>query len=62
MQITKFLFEELFMKESLGPTPASYQWVPGTVKPGVKRPEREAGNLLQSNAEIKNALSYTSTP
>jgi hypothetical protein len=29
---------------------------------GVKRPENEADHLPLSNAEVKNAWSYTSTP
>jgi len=29
---------------------------------GIKRPEREAGHLPPSSAEVKNAWSYTFTP
>jgi hypothetical protein len=38
------------------------QWVPGTLSMGVKWPGREADHSPPSSAEVKNALSYTSTP
>jgi hypothetical protein len=41
---------------------SSIQWVPGALSLGVKRPGREADNPPPSNAEVKNAWSYTSTP
>jgi hypothetical protein len=41
---------------------ASYPICTGVVSPGVKRPGREADQSSPSNAEVKNALSYTSTP
>jgi hypothetical protein len=45
-----------------GTHPASIQWVPGALYLGVKRLGREADHLLASCTEVKNALSYTSTP
>jgi hypothetical protein len=36
--------------------------VPGALSLRVKRPEREADHSPPSNAEIKNAWNYTSTP
>jgi hypothetical protein len=38
------------------------QWVLGAPSPGLKRPEREADHSLPSNADVKNAWRYTSTP
>jgi hypothetical protein len=38
------------------------QWVPGAISVGVQRPGREADHSPPSNAEVKNAWSYTSTP
>jgi hypothetical protein len=46
----------------LGPTQPPIQWVPGALSLGVKRPGREADDSPPSNAEVKNAWSYTSTP
>jgi hypothetical protein len=36
-----------------GAHPASYQWVPGALSLGVKRPGREADRSLPSSAEVK---------
>jgi hypothetical protein len=47
---------------ALGFTQPPIQWVPGALSPGVKRPEREAGNSPPSSAKVKNEWSYTSTP
>jgi hypothetical protein len=41
---------------------ASIQWVPGTLSPVVKRPEREADLSPPSSAKIKNEWKYSSTP
>jgi hypothetical protein len=38
------------------------QWVPGVLCMRVKRPGREADHSSPSSAEVKNAVSYTSTP
>jgi hypothetical protein len=38
------------------------KWVPGALSLGLKWPGREADHSPPSNAEIKNAWSYTSTP
>jgi hypothetical protein len=38
------------------------QWVLEALKPGVKRPAREADHSPPSSAEVKNAWSYTFTP
>jgi hypothetical protein len=45
-----------------GPTQPPIQRVPGAISLGVKRPGREADHSPPSNAEFKNASSYTSTP
>jgi hypothetical protein len=45
-----------------GAYPASYQWVPGALSLGIKRPGREADHSPPSSAEVKNAWSYNSTP
>jgi hypothetical protein len=45
-----------------GPTQPPIQWVPAALSLRVKQPGREAGHSAPSNAEIKNAWSYTSTP
>jgi hypothetical protein len=48
-------------RPALGPTQPPIQWVPGSLTPGAKRPERETDNSPQFSAEVKNAWSYTST-
>jgi hypothetical protein len=45
----------------LGLTQPRIQWVPGALSLQVKRPGREADHSPPSSAEVKNALSYTST-
>jgi hypothetical protein len=51
-----------FVQAGSGPLPQPpIQWVPG-VFTGVNWPGREANNSPLSNAEVKNAWSYTSTP
>jgi hypothetical protein len=55
----------LFPTESgpaLGPTKPPIQWVLGAVFLGVKLLGHEADHSCPSNAEVKNAWSYTSTP
>jgi hypothetical protein len=49
-------------RTALGPTQPPIQWVAGVLSRGVKRPRREADYSPPSNAEVKNAWSYTSTP
>jgi hypothetical protein len=44
------------------PTQPPVQWVPGSLSLVVKRPGREADHSPPSNAQVKNAWSYTSTP
>jgi hypothetical protein len=44
---------------ALGPTQPALQWAPRDLSLGVKRPKREADNSPPSNADIKNAWSYT---
>jgi hypothetical protein len=39
-----------------------YYWVPGALPLGIKRPELEAAHSPPTNAEVKNAWSYTFTP
>jgi len=50
------------LSQVLGPIHTPIQWAPGALSPGVKRPEREAYHSSPSNAVVKNAWSYTSTP
>jgi len=38
------------------------QWVPGAISLGVKWPRREDDHSPTSNAKVKNAWNYTSTP
>jgi hypothetical protein len=49
-------------RPALGPTQPPIQWVSVTLSLVVKRPRREADHSPPSNAEVKNAWSYTSTP
>lgn len=49
-------------RPTLGPTHAPAQWVKLAVSLGFKGPEREVGLSLLSIVEVKNELSYTSTP
>lgn len=46
----------------LGPTQPAVELVLGAFTLGAKRPEREAEHLPQSNGEVKNKWSCTSTP
>jgi hypothetical protein len=46
----------------LRPTQPTIQWAPGALSLGVKRPGHEADHSPPSSAEVKNALSCTSTP
>jgi hypothetical protein len=46
----------------LGPTQPPIQGVPGALSLGVKWPGHEADHSATSSAEVKNVLSYTSTP
>jgi len=46
---------------ALGPTQPPIKWVPVALSLGVKRPGREADHSTLTNAEVKNAWSYTST-
>jgi len=51
------------VQTALRPTQHPIHWVPGALSLGIKRrPGREADLSLPSNAEVKNAWSYTSTP
>jgi hypothetical protein len=53
--------DNLYISFTLGPTQPPIQWLPGALSLGVKRPGREADHSPPTNAEIKNAWSYTST-
>jgi hypothetical protein len=46
-------------RTALGPTQPPIQRVPGVLSLGEKRPGREADHSPPSNAEVKNAWSYT---
>jgi hypothetical protein len=48
-------------RPALGPTQLPTQWVPGTLSPELKRPEREAGQSPPTSADVKKTWSYTST-
>jgi hypothetical protein len=56
-----FLFTTV-SRPALGPTQASLKWVLGALSLGVKRPGCEADHSPPSNADVKNAWSYTSAP
>jgi len=45
----------------MGPTQPPVQWVLKALYLGVKWPVHEADHTPPSSAEVKNALSYTST-
>jgi hypothetical protein len=49
-------------RPALAPTQPPIQWVPGALSLGIKWSGREADHSPPSNAEVKNAWSYTSTP
>jgi hypothetical protein len=49
-------------RSALRPTQPPIQWVPRVLSLGIKRPGREADHSPASNAEVKNAWSYTSVP
>jgi len=44
-----------------GLTQPPFQWLPGALSPGVKRPGSETDHLFPSSTELKDTLSYTST-
>jgi hypothetical protein len=58
----RFLLFATASRPALGPTQSSVQWVPEYFTPGMKRRERGVDRSPQSNAEVKNAWSYTSIP
>jgi hypothetical protein len=55
----KFLFTTT-SRLPLGRTQTPIQWVTVSLSLGVKQPKREAEHSPASNAEVKNAWSYTS--
>jgi hypothetical protein len=57
----KFLFTTA-SRTALGPTQPPIQCAPDALFFGVKRPGREADHSRPSNAEVKSAWSYTSSP
>jgi hypothetical protein len=46
----------------LGSTQPPIQWVPGSLSPGVKRPECEADHSPQISEEVNKTWIHTSTP
>jgi len=46
----------------LGLTQPPIQWVRGALSLGVNRPERKANHSPPSSIEVKEFVSYTSTP
>jgi hypothetical protein len=56
-----FLFTTV-SRPALGPTQPPIQWVLRALSLWVKWPGREADHSSPSNAEVKNAWRYTSTP
>jgi hypothetical protein len=56
-----FLFATV-SRTALEPTQPPFQWVPGALSLGVKRPEHEADHSPPYGADVKDAWSYTSTP
>jgi hypothetical protein len=49
-------------RPTLGSTQHPTQWVPGTLSPRVKRPERDADHSPPTSAKVKKIWAYTSTP
>jgi hypothetical protein len=49
-------------RSGLQSTPPTTQWVPRDLYLGIKRPGCEGDHSPPSTAEVKDALSYTSTP
>jgi hypothetical protein len=47
---------------ALEPTQRPIEWIPGALSPEAKRPEYGVDHSPPSNAEVKKAWSYTSTP
>jgi hypothetical protein len=49
-------------RTALEPSQPPIQWIPGAFSLGIKWLGREPDHSPPSNAEVKNAWSYTSTP
>jgi hypothetical protein len=56
----KNIFLATTSRPALGPTHPPIQWVAGPPSTGVKWPQHEVDNPTPSNAEVKNAWSFTS--
>jgi hypothetical protein len=56
-----FLLTTAF-RPALDLTHPPIQWLPGSFYLGLKRPGRESDHSQPSNAEVKDAWRYTSTP
>jgi hypothetical protein len=54
-----FIFFASASRPALGPTHPPIQWVAGALYPEVKQPGRTVDHSSPSNAEFKNAWSYT---
>jgi hypothetical protein len=58
---TKNILFSMSSSLALGPTQPPIQYVPWTISPGLKRPEREADHSPPSSADVKERWIYTST-
>jgi hypothetical protein len=56
------LFLATVSRSALGPIQPPIHWTPRVLSPGVKRPVREVDYWPPSDAEFKNAWTYTSIP
>jgi len=57
-----FFLSGTMSRPALGPTQPPIIWVLGALTLGVKQPGHKSDRSLPSNAEVKNAWSYTFTP
>jgi hypothetical protein len=62
VRIGRKMFEAFPIQNGLKEGDASTQWVLGSLSPGVNLPGREVGHSPPSDAVVRDAWNYTSTP
>jgi len=60
--VNKYVFIRHHVQTEFGSHTASYKLYSGDLLPRLKRLKRKVDHSSPSNAEVRNAWSYTSTP